>query len=844
MSQLNYKSNCCTRLFSPMNRISHIARLTQRAWLILCVCVLSNSLLHGQTTDSFSTRPSSGRDPLTVLTQIPSNGVGAYSHADVTITCNAGPSQSDRNLTVVLFVKGYNEDSPFGFSIRKNIQLAEDATTATVRIPFVEPDYYSFDVAVYEAGREIEDKDATRRAKSATTGFVNSTRSHFALGAIVANRSIANNNSVRFSYSNLQARLNNTNTAATPPRVIARQDAPADWRSYMGLSMWIISAENLAEINASQPDVAEAIRDYLAAGGQIAIHNAGETLAMDAARTLLGPALDSAEWSTVTSPDKPWWTRSSRASNRNAANVPGSRGYGMGGYGGGGYGGVGYGAAGYGGAGYGVPGYGGGPNFIRLADGRTVVVNPNAPSNAATSQANGTSAKADEELQQIELKGAIFDAAIAGETWLSATLSAPLHLVEDTIAVLESGDPYFSLSGEQFGTQEWAGSLSGMRDGLMQKLAVDQVRTGKYLAGNIILLPRPPEQMAEQLGNTLPHRYTGALPTLVDATSDGNWFYRNLIGAVGKPPVWAFCAVVGLFGAVLGPGLLYFTARIGRRSLMILLVPAISMFATLSIIAYGVLHEGFDTHIRTVSVQWIDVSTERGFAWSRQNFFSGLPPRGGLNFGLETYARPVTVGDGQTSYSAQPRDSLDGSIVLSDKQVWLNWLKPRRQQQLLVGHPLRGSKFPMTFTQSKVGELLATNLTDQHIPIAVTRDTSGKYYFVRDLAAKGTATVVAEEQSTAVAKIARLIVDLKPSPPKELTAGGGSLLSFGTSNRWSSNTEEPDVINSAFATKMSDRIFLPTGSAVALVTETSNIEIPVDGKMDKSLHLIVGEHVW
>jgi hypothetical protein len=191
-----------------------------------------------------------------------------------------------------------------------------------------------------------------------------------------------------------------------------------------------------------------------------------------------------------------------------------------------------------------------------------------------------------------------------------------------------------------------------------------------------------------------------------------------------------------------------------------------------------------------------------------------------------------------------PREALDGSIILGEQQIWLNWLKPRRQQQLLVGHRLTNVKFPIAFQSPTVGELQATNLTDQPISVAVTRDSSGKYYFIRDLAARETVTVVAEEQATAVAKIARLLANLKPSPPKELTAGGGSLLTFGTSSRWSANSEEPDVINSTFATRMSDRIFLPTGGAAALVTETSDIEIPIEGKMDKSLHLIVGENVW
>ncbi len=75
---------------------------------------------------------------------------------------------------------------------------------------------------------------------------------------------------------------------------------------------------------------------------------------------------------------------------------------------------------------------------------------------------------------------------------------------------------------------------------------------------------------------------------------DENWSLRNMIASVGKPPIWTFCAIVLLFGLILGPGLLTLTGWIGRRSLMILLVPLFSLGATLAIVCYEVLHEGLE----------------------------------------------------------------------------------------------------------------------------------------------------------------------------------------------------------------------------------------------------------
>ena len=163
------------------------------------------------------------------------------------------------------------------------------------------------------------------------------------------------------------------------------------------------------------------------------------------------------------------------------------------------------------------------------------------------------------------------------------------------------------------------------------------------------------------------------------ADSDSDWFWRNLIRTVGKPPVWTFCAIVTLFGALLGPGLLALTGRLRRRSLMIFLVPAISLVASLAIVAYGVLHEGFETHVRITSVQAIDGDAKLGFAWSRQNFFSGSPPRDGLKFSPHTYARPVYAEISDTNYWAERDPRKDRTCTVNiepDQQRWSGWLRP------------------------------------------------------------------------------------------------------------------------------------------------------------------------
>lgn len=338
----------------------------------------------------------------------------------------------------------------------------------------------------------------------------------------------------------------------------------------------------------------------------------------------------------------------------------------------------------------------------------------------------------------------------------------------------------------------------------------------------------------------------------VTADSDGDWFWRNLIQAVGKPPVWTFCAIVTLFGALLGPGLLVLTGRLHRRSLMIFLVPTISFVASLGIVAYGVLHEGFETHVRITSVQAIDGDTKLGFAWSRQNYFSGSPPREGLKFSPHTYARPVYAEiDGRNYYSGiDPRKNRTCTVNIEpDQQLWDGWLRPRQQQQLLVGNRIAQVELPIELTRGGDSTLSIKNKTTATLPIVLVRGAGDDYYVTEQLAAGQTVEVDASHPTQAAAKIAKLMANYRPTVPSEL-GEGGSLLDFGSGARrysmtiGTANYPNFDMLNKTFERWMSDKMHLPQFGFSLLATQSNAVEVPLAGKKADDLHLIVGVKTW
>lgn len=429
--------------------------------------------------------------------------------------------------------------------------------------------------------------------------------------------------------------------------------------------------------------------------------------------------------------------------------------------------------------------------------------------------------------------GAAHDLAVLAETWLEMKLGAPLNAA-DEFGYLLGHEP-------EIAYHLWSG-----REEVMRTLSSERILSRDYLFGKVLMTSKPLDAVPLHLlreTNFASNRATG----LVTSGSDSNWFWRNLIRAVGKPPVWIFCGMVTLFGALLGPGLLFFTGRIARRSLMIFLVPAISLITTLAIVFYGVVHEGFDTHLRITSVQKLEPGAEQGFVWSRQNYFSGLPPREGLYFDWDTYARPVHAEDeGNYPGSVDPRDGIDCQVILGERQNWRGWLKPRQQQQLLIGHAIQNPRPLIAIRPQSDESAEVENLTENDIPVIVFRGAGEDYYIVENLGSKSRAVASAGDVASVAARVSKAVVDYRPTAPPELQEGG-SLLQFGSGRSRYATTpgfESDDILNANFRQYLSDRLELPAFGYALLTTESDTVEVPLTAKSSENLHLIIGVEPW
>ncbi len=763
-----------------------VSQAQLRIWcrsLVLTVCwwlVTLGASAHAQTVgDTIVTRRVRGADALRVATdlEVPPTSTVATAHFE--ITNPKRPSPRDRNMVIRFYYQPWanNQKSTL---YRIPVRLAEGQKSVKVDLSFINPAVQSvWDVTVYENGRDIEDK--TQRPTNVSpfqwTYHQNIDEAFGGLHAPDENVSAMDST---LQWLTPKVQLTTTAARGTPAvtpylRNENAAEASTDWRAYFGYQAWVVSAKALRYITERQPEVASALQAYVAAGGTLFVHSAGEASDLELLDGFLGIDESNAPhrktWVSEKNPKLEWWWQ-----------------------------------------------------------GASTIDSQQASQESQTEEGSLTS------------RGAGFDAVLAADTWVQAAMGSHADNLRQLHYLLGDDESDYWFTDEQF-------NFSGYRNRLLDVLDDEQLMRREYVSGTILLSSKPVTDVNRQLVvDTISKLGVKRDASYTSSESDGDWFWRNLITTVGKPPVWTFCVIVALFGALLGPGLLFLTGKIQRRSLMIFMVPAIAFLAVMAIVAYGVLHEGFDTYTRVTSLTRIDTTADVGFAWSRQNYFSGQPPREGVSINAHTYVRPVVSESSRWYRNGNPRYGIGHTVtILPNKQVWSGWLKPRQQQQLMIGHPIESPASPVSLMRAD-GGLTITNVSSDEIPFVVVRGEDDDYYFCETLRPGESTTVGRLSQVDAESDVAKKMVDYKPAPPPELKAGGSLWAWSNNDRRALRGMESQDVFNRAIEDYLSDRLKMEPYSFATLVGRNPAVEVPVqqtdDSQVSEELHIVIGVHPW
>ena len=99
-----------------------------------------------------------------------------------------------------------------------------------------------------------------------------------------------------------------------------------------------------------------------------------------------------------------------------------------------------------------------------------------------------------------------------------------------------------------------------------------------------------------------------------------------------QPPVYALVGFLSVFIVVVGPIAYRRTSKSGRTHLMFVIAPALALFTTASMFAYGIVVDGFSTVGRMRQVTWVDGATGNAGERVLETYFAPISPRDGVSF--------------------------------------------------------------------------------------------------------------------------------------------------------------------------------------------------------------------
>lgn len=98
------------------------------------------------------------------------------------------------------------------------------------------------------------------------------------------------------------------------------------------------------------------------------------------------------------------------------------------------------------------------------------------------------------------------------------------------------------------------------------------------------------------------------------------------VPGTGRVPVYGFVGIALLFSLVVGPLNFWWCARTGRRYLLLLTTPLLSLAASVVLLAYGLVSDGIGIQRVVVQVLALDQPAGRAGTWTSMTIFAGLAP--------------------------------------------------------------------------------------------------------------------------------------------------------------------------------------------------------------------------
>ena len=328
-------------------------------------------------------------------------------------------------------------------------------------------------------------------------------------------------------------------------------------------------------------------------------------------------------------------------------------------------------------------------------------------------------------------------------------------------------------------------------------------------------------------------------------------FAKFLVPGVGLAPVTEFRILITLFVLLIGPINYWLLKRYKRLHLMVLTVPLAAIVTTAALFGYAIVADGFESRVRAQSYTALDQVTGDAACWTRLSYYSGLSPRDGLTMPADVVMYPILPSWTGDADLAEEKDlAWDGQQAKLTK----GWLNSRTPTQYLT---VRSRKSPLRLEVLDSGDKLRVkNQLDTKIKALVVISDSGKLYFGENITSDASAGLQPVERDDAIRRINRLIVEHAPQAPDALASSESDLATMRSRSRYggygrnglqynpgklSENLEGEALINLA-GLGGQPALSLPPRTYVAITETGPEVETGISyAKEEASFHVIVGK---
>ena len=328
-------------------------------------------------------------------------------------------------------------------------------------------------------------------------------------------------------------------------------------------------------------------------------------------------------------------------------------------------------------------------------------------------------------------------------------------------------------------------------------------------------------------------------------------FAKFLVPGVGLAPVTEFRVLITLFVLLIGPVNYWFLKRFKRLHLMVLTVPLAAIVTTAALFGYAIVADGFDSRVRAQSFTTLDQQTGEAACWTRLSYYSGLAPGKGLTMPADLVMYPILPSWAGDADLAEEKDlAWDGDQALLTK----GWLISRTPTQYLT---VRSRKSPYRLEVLDSGDKLRVkNQLGTKINTLIVVSEGDRLYFGEDIANGASASLRLIERDDAIRRLNRQIVAHAPQAPDALASGDTEIATMRSRSRYSAfgrsglqynpgklseNLQGEALINLA-GLGGQPALALPPRTYVAITETGPEVETGISyAKEEASFHVIMGK---